>query len=372
MAAVDEGSRTEVVEDGRLRAPRLYLHYGHTLDPAEWERRYEQGLVPDRLPYGLDRLGSAGLDVAVRKVPAPEGPRALASRLFRGATGGFEAPELVHDRESRRSSGLVVCWDERAGVAASLRSALPGEPPTASGIIWLTDPEARAVTRNRAAARALTRAECLWVNAMPQLDVLARWGVPADRRHFVPMGVDADFWRTGAEPTRWLVIGGGNDRHRNHPLLVEAMSRLRKRHASLRLELATHHEIDVPAELGTRHAQLDHRGMRDLYGRASVVVLAVRPNLHLSGLTTILESMASARPVVATEMPGMRDYIRHGETGLLVPEDPDAIAGAVEELLLEPERARELGRRGRETFERSFTTAHLAAGLAAIFGPLAR
>src|SRR5579884_3189272 len=341
MAAVEEGKVALTCDERGLRRPRLYLHYGHTLDPAGWERRYEAGLVPDRLPYGLDRLADSGVDLAVRRVPPREGPRSGAGRLFRGASGGFEAPELVHDREARRSSGLVVCWDERAGVAATLRSSLPGEPPTASGIIWLTDPEAHGGARNRAAARLLARAECLWVNAMPQLDVLARWGVPSARRHFVPMGVDADFWRNDAEP-------------------------------SPRLELATHHPVDVPSYLGVRHAELDHRAMRKLYGRAEVVVLAVRRNLHLSGLTTILEAMASGRPVVATETPGMSDYVRHGETGFLVRDEPDAIAAAVEELLREPERARELGRRGRAVFERGLTTTHLAAGLAAIFGPLAR
>src|SRR5579884_181668 len=372
MAAVEEGRPVPAGVERRVRRPRLYLHYGHTLDPAGWERRHEAGLVPDRLPYGLDRLADSGIDLAVRRVPPREGARSAMSRLFRGASGGFEAPELLHDRDARRSSGLVVCWDERAGVAATLRSSLPGEPPTASGIIWLTDPEAHGGVRNRAAARLLARAECLWVNAMPQLDVLARWGVPSARRHFVPMGVDADFWRNDAEPTPGLVVGGGNDRHRNHPLLVAAMSQLRERVPSLRLELATHHPVDVPSFLGVRHAELDHRAMRKLYGRAEVVVLAVRRNLHLSGLTTILEAMASGRPVVATETPGMSDYVRHGETGFLVRDEPDAIAAAVEELLREPERARELGRRGRAVFERGLTTAHLAAGLAAIFGPLAR
>lgn len=372
MAAVDEGSLARVANEQRLQRPRLYLHYGHTLDPPGWERRHAAGLVPDRLPYGLDRLADSGLELEVRRVPAPAGPRQAASRLVRGLAGGFEPPELVHDRPARRSSGLVVCWDERAGAAASLRSSLPGEPPTASGIIWLTDPGAARGLRARAAARALARAECLWVNAGPQLDVLARWGVPASRRHFVPMGVDADFWRNEAEPTPWLVMGGGNDRDRNHLLLVAALERLRARRPQARLELATHHPVAVAPELGERHPHLDHLGMRELYGRASVVVLAVRRNLHLSGLTTILEAMASGRPVVATETPGMSDYVRHGETGLLVPDDPDSLAAAVEELLAEPDRARELGRRGREVFEAGFTTAHLAAGLAALFDPLAR
>lgn len=354
-----------------VRRAVAYLHYGHTIDAADWERRHMHGLVPDRLPYGLDRLASWGLDLAVRS--APSRGRALLARPVRRLSGGFEAPELLREAALRRAADLVVCWDERAGVAATARSRAPGEPPVASGVIWLTDPEAAHDVRNRAAARRLARAECLWVNAAAQLDVLARWGVPDARRHFVPMGVDPAFWDVGDEdPEPRLVVGGGNDRHRDHALLVRALSGLRERDHAVRLELASHHAVEIPAELGMRHPHLDHRAMRSLYGRASVVVVAVRHNLHLSGLTTILEAMACARPVVATATPGMDHYVRDGETGLLVGAEPGAIADAVDELLREPERARELGRRGREVLEHNFTTAHLSAGLAELFGPLSR
>lgn len=375
MVEVDESRFDAEREAGKRRSAAqrapIYLHYGHTIDAAAWERQHALGLVPDRLPYGLDRLACSGFDVAVRA--APSRARALAARPARGLTGGFEAPELVREAALRRASDLVVCWDERTGVAASARSRLLGEPPVASGVIWLTEPEAESGARNRAASRMLSRADCLWVNAVAQLDVLARWGVPDARRHFVPMGVDPEFWGSSdAQPEPWLVVGGGNDRHRDHALLVRALSRLRERRRSVRLELASHHPVVAPADLGTRHPHLDHCAMRSLYGRASVVVVAVRHNLHLSGLTTILEAMACGRPVVATATPGMDHYLRPGETGLLVGPDPDAIANAVEELLQEPDRGRELGRRGREVLEDNFTTAHLSAGLAELFGPLCR
>jgi glycosyltransferase involved in cell wall biosynthesis len=182
------------------------------------------------------------------------------------------------------------------------------------------------------------------------------------------MGVDAQFWsEAGAEPEPGLVVGAGNDRHRDHELLVRATGILRARRSAAHLALATHHPVPVGRPLGVRYPRLDHRAMRTLYGRASVVALAVRPNLHLSGLTTILEAMACSRPVVATETPGMSEYVAHGETGLLVPRDAAKLAAAVEGLLRDPERARELGRRGREVLEERFTTAHLAAGLAEVF-----
>jgi glycosyltransferase involved in cell wall biosynthesis len=211
------------------------------------------------------------------------------------------------------------------------------------------------------------------VNAPAQLDVLARWGIPQDRAHFIHMAVDAAFWRTdGVEPEPGLVVGAGNDRHRDHPLLVEAMKQLRSRHSSARLELATYHEVDIPRPLGARHPSCTHQQMRELYGRASVVALAVHPNLHLSGLTVLLESMACARPLVATETAGMSEYVESGTTGYLVERNSEAIAGAIGGLLADPERAREMGRIARETFLRKFTTRHLAQNLAGLLGSVAK
>jgi glycosyltransferase involved in cell wall biosynthesis len=66
--------------------------------------------------------------------------------------------------------------------------------------------------------------------------------------------------------------------------------------------------------------------------------------------------MCFARPVVATATGGIPEVVGHGRTGLLVPVgDPPALAAAVSELLLEPERREVLGRAGRARFAQEFT-----------------
>jgi glycosyltransferase involved in cell wall biosynthesis len=48
----------------------------------------------------------------------------------------------------------------------------------------------------------------------------------------------------------------------------------------------------------------------------------------------LIEAMAAGVPVVATDAPGIRDVVRGGETGLLVPiSSPSALAGAIRRLL---------------------------------------
>jgi glycosyltransferase involved in cell wall biosynthesis len=71
---------------------------------------------------------------------------------------------------------------------------------------------------------------------------------------------------------------------------------------------------------------------------------------------SILEYMAAARPVVATDVGGAREALTEGETGYLVASGDDAaLAARVTLLLREPERARQMGERGRRVVEQKFS-----------------
>jgi glycosyltransferase involved in cell wall biosynthesis len=62
-----------------------------------------------------------------------------------------------------------------------------------------------------------------------------------------------------------------------------------------------------------------------------------------------LEAMAMCKPVVATCAGGVPEYFLDGEVGILIPpRDHHALANAILELLDDPERAREMGLRGRK------------------------
>jgi glycosyltransferase involved in cell wall biosynthesis len=70
---------------------------------------------------------------------------------------------------------------------------------------------------------------------------------------------------------------------------------------------------------------------------------------------SVMEYMEAARPVVATRVGGVPDLIDDGVHGLLVqPQDPAAFAAAVAELLRDPARAAEMGRRGQERRRKEF------------------
>jgi glycosyltransferase involved in cell wall biosynthesis len=71
---------------------------------------------------------------------------------------------------------------------------------------------------------------------------------------------------------------------------------------------------------------------------------------------SILEYMAAARPVVATDVGGAREAIVEGETGYVVPSGDEAMmAERIISLLRDPERARAMGQAGRRLVEEKFS-----------------
>ena len=107
----------------------------------------------------------------------------------------------------------------------------------------------------------------------------------------------------------------------------------------------------------------DHE-LVELYRGASVAVLpSVEVTCYgkrvaiseLLGLT-VLEAMACATPVVASRLGGLREVVRHGETGFLVePGDVGELRARLEQMLASPARAREMGDNARQLALERFT-----------------
>ena len=70
----------------------------------------------------------------------------------------------------------------------------------------------------------------------------------------------------------------------------------------------------------------------------------------------LIEAAASARAIIATDVPGCRDIVRHGTNGLLVPpKNPAELADAIARLLNDAPLRTEMGRRGRELAVNQFS-----------------
>jgi glycosyltransferase involved in cell wall biosynthesis len=194
---------------------------------------------------------------------------------------------------------------------------------------------------------------------------LRRAGAPV---HLIPHGVDLERFRPTAPPPaevlKILAVGRLVPK-KGFPVLLDAAARLlapfrlrivgagaerdalARRIAELglgdRVELAgprTHD--DLPAEFAAAHIVVvpsvaDARGDRD--GLPNVV----------------LEAMSCARPVVASDIGAVSSAVIDGRTGVLVPPgDAEALAGALEFLVDQPDVRERLGREARARVEADF------------------
>jgi glycosyltransferase involved in cell wall biosynthesis len=90
-----------------------------------------------------------------------------------------------------------------------------------------------------------------------------------------------------------------------------------------------------------------HDDMPALIAQSHIVCL---PSYYGEGVPRILlEAAASGRPIVATDTPGCREVVRHGQNGLLVPPgDAEALARAIAQLIENAQLRADMGTRGRE------------------------
>lgn len=212
---------------------------------------------------------------------------------------------------------------------------------------------------------------CRWIVAVSDATraTLVAQGYPPDRtltiRNGIEIGEPAQSAHVEPAPAGPVLLEVGRlCEVKGQRELIEALSRLTRNDVTLLLA-----GEDVESAGAYRHA-LERRardlgvadrvrflGRRDdvpgLLAAADVLVL---PS-WIEGLPlVVLEAMAAGVPVVATSVGGTPEAVVDGETGLLVPSrDVDALAGAIDALLSDPERAQRLGaagrRRARERFD---------------------
>ena len=90
------------------------------------------------------------------------------------------------------------------------------------------------------------------------------------------------------------------------------------------------------------------------YAATDVVILPSTSRLEAFGIVG-LEGMASGKPLILSDIPGVRDVISEKEGYIVEPLDPSAITEALEKIWNAPEMAREMGNRGRKRVEELFS-----------------
>lgn len=296
------------------------------------------------------------------RTPSPEGTGLLAQMRLTAArleeVIRDTQPDLIHAHSPvlnalpslwvRRRRRLPVVYEMRA----SWEDAAVDHGTTVEGSLRYRVSRALESVALRAADQVTTICDGL------RADIAVR-GVPPERITVIRNAVDVSLFKFGAEPDADLrrslglegatVVGfaGSFYGYEGLDLLIEAARQMLPRHPRLRLLLVG----GGPQESNLR-AQAAAAGMQDrviFTGRVPhadvqryyelIDVLAYpRLPIRLTELVTPLkplEAMAQGRMLVASDVGGHRELIRHGETGFLFRAgDPAALAAAIEDILV--------------------------------------
>ncbi len=250
---------------------------------------------------------AASARVAVRAMPARRRPVFVSTEHNRWPS---------HSRPTRAANAATFALNDAAiAVSAEVRDSMaaPFRSSTQVVVHGIDLAASRALVEQRAAVRAELGVGADEVLAVTVANFRAPKGYPdlLAAARLVSSG-------PGAQPVRFVIIGQG-------PLEAD----LRRLHAQL--GLATTVEI-----LGYRADASRLTAAADLFVLAS----------HHEGLpVAVMEALAAGVPVVATDVGGLPEAVRHGTSGQLVPAHrPDLLAAAIGALAADPDLRRQLGR----------------------------
>ena len=357
-----------------MSATRPKLIYLVTEDWYFWSHRLPMARAAQR----------AGFDVAVATRVAEHGERIRAEgftvhplgwrRRDIGPWASLRAVAEIYRLYSRERPLLahhVALKPAVLGSAAALLAGVPAVVNAVTGVGFIaSSPSLRARLLRRPLDFLLTRlleranSRVIVQNADDRA-LLLSLSAGAQARVVVirGSGVDTGHFRAAPEPPAPPVVAGYAGRllaDKGIATLIEAQQSLGRRGSDLRLMLAGAPDPENPSSIDaatlsrwqalpgvTWLGEVDD--IRTLWSKAHVAVLASRRE----GLPkSLLEAAAMGRPLVATDVPGCREIARDGENALLVPpDDPAALATALERLAADAELRRRFGTASRRLVE---------------------
>ena len=215
----------------------------------------------------------------------------------------------------------------------------------------------------------------VFVQSEKMKEHVARKGIPVERITSVPMGVklsDIPFdakglcWSADREPR--VVYLGTLNRMRQLDFLIRVIAKVRNKIDSVVIDLVG--KGDDPEDLAMLLSEVKALNLKDAVrfvgflpmdhaweyvrqARVCVSPICPTPILNLGSPTKLIEYMAMGKPVVGNDHPEQKKVLTESGGGLCVEWDEQAFADAIVEILSDPQRAFEMGRKGRRYVERN-------------------
>ena len=168
-----------------------------------------------------------------------------------------------------------------------------------------------------------------------------------------------------------IIIVGRLRGEKGHSILLDAMAAVATKVPDVRLIVIgdgpDRESLKFKTEalgIATNIVWMGQKSLDEVFKLLAISDIAVVPSIFEGFGLTAAEAMAAALPVVGSDVDGLREVIEHGETGIMVPPgDSTALAKALTDLLKHPDRAKEMGAKGRERVRKFFSMERFAISI---------
>ena len=355
------------------------------LDPARFSSLLVSGVENPGEGSMIDRARSLGAEAIV--IPEIRGEATFKPRDIKALAKLYrlirrERPHIVHTHTGK------------AGVLGRLAARLAGVPivlHTYHGHVLhgYYGPLKSWILRRMEQGLALFTHRIIAVSNLIKEDLVTYGVASADKIAVISLGFDLEpflgcetergrFRRElGLEDGAQLVgIVGRIFPIKNHRLFLDAAVRVAAKEPASRFVIVGDGVLRPEMERYAREQGIGDRvvftGWRnDLPGIYADLDLLVISSDNEGTPVSVIEGMASGRPVVATRAGGLPDLITDGETGLLVPPgDPEALAAGILTALRDAGAASRMGKAAQAAAKQRFTKERLIADVQGLYESL--
>jgi glycosyltransferase involved in cell wall biosynthesis len=134
-------------------------------------------------------------------------------------------------------------------------------------------------------------------------------------------------------------------------------------------EGALRRKLEESAESAGFNGRVIFVGWReDVADVMSALDILVLPSLNEAAGMVLIEAQSLGVPVIASNVGGIPEMIKQGQTGILVPaNDPEALASAIKELLSDPQRLQAMSEAGRSWVKSRFKAEDMTARIIDVY-----
>lgn len=313
---------------------KVFVHLAYEFGLRKWRKKWAEGTIlgiNHEFPYGYILANNLGCSVTYSEAGA-ENPISRGLRYFLRLLFGFD---LVHAWRHRRQflvSDVIWTHTESQYLAVAMVLAVcraqPTRPIVVGQTVWLFDKWNKiGRLRRKFYSWLLERVDVITVLSPVNL-AFARKIFPNKRIELVLFGIDTSVIKEPKErvsrPLRIMALG--NDRDRDWNVIAQAFD-----NPSFQLLVVS---ARAPKRLfmssaNTRLASFrTNSELMEAFAWADIMVVALKPNMHASGITVIQEAVVQGIPTVCTKVGGLEAYFSADQVTYVPFGDAEALRDA--------------------------------------------